>query len=222
MDLCSENDYKGNGSEQGKHDTFNLTIPITIPTMRALPLLSVLCGLPSFATLLRTEFPHLLIPLISSTPDTAYGTRADATISYSRRSGATQYTEISFDVPSNEAAICRLNFKINTNPVKNAPRQLSGEAPYAINISRIEPRINAYADTWNSRPGVTEHYATYTLHHNGTVREVYSKWFDCPKGQIAQFLLHPASQRDLRYYWFELDYPQAEGGPHGVVLEMHT
>lgn len=190
--------------------------------MRVLALSPVLLALSSFAALLTTEFPHLLIPLISNAPDTAYGTQKDATISYSHSNGAAQHTEISFDVPTNEAVVCRLNFKVNNNPAKNAPRELSGSAPYAFNISRLEPTINKDTDTWISHPGVTEYYATYTLNHNGTVKEEYSKWFACPKGQVAQFLLHPASDRDFRYYWYELDYQLGEGGPHGVVLESHT
>jgi len=138
------------------------------------------------------------------------------------QTSAAQYTEISFDVPSNEAAICRLAFKINTSPAKNAPRALSGEAPYIISISRLDPGINKDTDTWNRHPKVTEYYASFSLTQEGTVSEVYSKWFECPKGQIAQFVLHPGSTRDISYYWFELDYKSEEGGPHGVVLEMHT
>ena len=32
----------------------------------------------------------------------------------------------------------------------------------------------------------------------------------------------PASQRDLKFYWFELNYPDSDGGAHGVVLETYT
>lgn len=136
--------------------------------------------------------------------------------------GATQYTEINFDVPVNDAAICRLAFKINTSPAKNAPRALAGEAPYTISISRLAPEINKDADTWNKHPEITEYYATFSLAQSGQVSEVYSKWFECPKGQIAQFVVQPGSTKDFSYYWFELDYKSEEGGPHGVVLEMHN
>lgn len=45
--------------------------------------------------------------------------------------------------------------------------------------------------------------------------------YPCPKGQVAQFLLHPASDdRDFGLDWFELDYPASEGGPHGIVFDM--
>ncbi|KAH9874306.1 hypothetical protein IAQ61_003495 [Plenodomus lingam] len=137
--------------------------------------------------------------------------------------GLSKHVEISFDVPDNEAAICRLNFLINTSPQKNAPYSLSGMPPYALNISRLQPTINKDTDTWNSRPNVTDYMATYLLTQAGSVSTAFSKWFPCPKGQIAQFLLLPADEeRDFEYYWFELDYPKQDGGPHGVVLEMHT
>ena len=136
--------------------------------------------------------------------------------------GAAEYTEVSFDVPANEASICRLQFKINTDPNKNAPRSLSGQSPYTFDISRLDPSINKNTDSWNSHPNITEHYATFSLDQAGNVREVVNKWFTCPKGQVAQFVLHPSSTRNFDYYWFELDYSAAEGGPHGIVLEMHT
>ncbi|KAF2845492.1 hypothetical protein T440DRAFT_472620 [Plenodomus tracheiphilus IPT5] len=136
--------------------------------------------------------------------------------------GLAQHVEVSFDVPSNEAAICRLNFHINTSPTKNAPRALYGTPPYTFNISRLQPTIDKDTDTWNSHPNITDYVATYILGQAGNVSTVASHWFECPKGQVAQFLLYPLGGRDFGYYWFELDYPAEEGGPHGVVLEMHT
>ncbi|KAF1841247.1 uncharacterized protein K460DRAFT_421050 [Cucurbitaria berberidis CBS 394.84] len=189
--------------------------------MHALALLPVLFGLGAFADLLRTEFPHLIIPLVSTAPNTSFGTRLDATISYSPSSGASEFTEISFDVPNNQAAICRLKFWINPDPNKNAPRELSGEAPYVFNISRLEPKINKNSDRWNSYPATTGYVKTVELDHSG-VKWQDDGWFSCPKGQVAQFLLRPSGNRAFRYYWFELDYPADQGGAHGIVLEMHT
>ncbi|CAO2654592.1 Nn.00g113250.m01.CDS01 [Neocucurbitaria sp. VM-36] len=189
--------------------------------MHALTLLPVLFGLGAFADLINVQFPHLIIPLVNTAPNISFGTRLDATISYSPSSGAAEYTEISFDVPNNNAAICRLNFYINTDANKNAPRQLSGDAPYLFNITRLDPKINKDSDNWNSYPATTGHVKTVELDHAG-VKGQDDGWFTCPKGQVAQFLLRPASNRAFRFYWFELDYPANEGGAHGVVLEMHT
>ena len=112
-------------------------------------------------------------------------------------------------------------FYVNTDPNKNAPRELSGEAPYVFNITRLEPKMNKDSDKWNSYPATTGHVKTVELDYAG-VKSQDDGWFTCPKGQVAQFLLRPASNRNFRYYWFELDYPGTEGGAHGVVLEMHT
>ena len=63
--------------------------------------------------------------------------------------------------------------------------------------------------------------ATVTLDHSGKTGIANGVIYPCPKGQAAQFLLHPASDdRGFGFTWFELDYPEAEGGPHGIVLEM--
>jgi hypothetical protein len=133
---------------------------------------------------------------------------------------------VSFDVPYNEATKCRLNFHVNQNLVKNAPFTLKGTSEFAINISRLEPNLINGVTTWSNRPAVTEYYDTYVLTPDGngkaTVTTIHSKWFECPKNGVAQFIIHPASGRDLTLYWFELNYDAASGGPHGVTLEMHT
>jgi hypothetical protein len=50
--------------------------------MKSLILLASALVLPSYADLLATEFPHLIIPLDSTTPDIAYGTQQDANVYY--------------------------------------------------------------------------------------------------------------------------------------------
>ena len=119
------------------------------------------------------------------------------------------------------ANICRLRFVINKSPAKNAPFSLKGVAPFAINISRIDPKLVNGGTTWNNKPAVIEHYDTYVLSTSGA-SEIVSKWFTCPKGNVAQFYIHPAGTRDLEVYWYELNYGANEGGPHGIVLEMHS
>lgn len=53
--------------------------------MHVLTFLPLLLGASTTATLIHTEFPHLLIPLKSTSPDTHFGTAPDATVSYSVR-----------------------------------------------------------------------------------------------------------------------------------------
>ena len=131
------------------------------------------------------------------------------------------YTEISFDVPSNDAGYCRLQFHINTNPTKGAPWTLEGQAPYQFNISSLQSPINKDKDTWNERPEPLNTIATVTLSHSGNASISGGAVYPCPKGNVAQFLLHPASDdRDFKFTWFELDYPVPDGGPHGIVFDM--
>ncbi|CAN9147336.1 unnamed protein product [Alternaria alternata] len=179
--------------------------------MRVSALLLVVFGLPAFATLLDTQFPHMLLPLKKSQPVYRFSDPEQRD---------RQLRPVNYDVPDNAADICRLRFLINTDTFKNAPLSLKGEAPFAINISRIEPKLVNGGTTWNNKPAITEHYDTYVLSMNGAT-EVVSKWFSCPKGNVAQFVIHPASKRYLDVYWFELNYGAEDGGPHGVVLEMH-
>ncbi|KAF1839402.1 hypothetical protein BDW02DRAFT_150882 [Decorospora gaudefroyi] len=194
--------------------------------MRFLTLLPVLFGIPSLATHIDTLFPHLLIPLKSWEPNTAFPTEPDAYVTYSSRTGAQQWTAINFDVPNNNAIMCRLRFLVNTNFAMNAPFALYGTPDFTINISRIKPELVNGVTTWDNRPPITDFYDSYTLMQDAdgkaTVRENVSEWFLCPKGNVAQFVMHPGSQRDLMLYWYELDYSPENGGPHGIVLEMHT
>jgi hypothetical protein len=172
----------------------------------------------TLATLQHVAFPHLLLPLSRSNPSLAPGTKLTGEISN------TIHLAVSFDVPANvPAAICRINFQINTNPVKNAPRELSGVPPYTFSVSRLAPGLDEQTTTWANRPQIVSKVASVTLDHDGSVTIPDSDgWFDCPKGSVAQFLLHPVGMRAFRYTWFELDYGWDVGGPHGITLEMHT
>jgi hypothetical protein len=53
--------------------------------MRVLFLLPALLGIPSFAALIDIQFPHLLLPLRSWAPDTAFPTENEAYVTYSVR-----------------------------------------------------------------------------------------------------------------------------------------
>ncbi|RMZ72540.1 ubiquitin 3 binding But2 [Pyrenophora seminiperda CCB06] len=132
--------------------------------------------------------------------------------------GEEQWVAVNFDVPDHGNTLCHINFHLNTNANKNAPTKLQGDAPYSINISRIDPKLANGGTTWETVPNVQEHVATFVLDKNGA-SEVVGKWFVCPKN-VAQFIIQPASQRDMEVYWYELDYTQADGGAHGITLEM--
>ncbi|KAF2279442.1 uncharacterized protein EI97DRAFT_455688 [Westerdykella ornata] len=180
--------------------------------MRSAPFVPLLFGLSALAdTLVDRQFPHLIIPVDKREPDRVFGTQ------FSGRIEQAVHTEISFDVPSNNGAThCRLNFYINTDPSKNAPRTLWGEAPYRFNISSIEHRMDKDRDTWNNRPRITGYVGQVELTHSGSVTTT-GLHVPCWKGQVAQYVLYPDDpDRDFGYTWFELDYDP----PHGITYEM--
>jgi hypothetical protein len=176
-----------------------------------------LFGLGALSSLLTTEMPHLLVPLRYDAPNTAQNTQLTGEVSN------TVYTEVSFDMPGNiDARICRTGFEINTSPVKNAPRELKGDAPFQFNIWRLTSPIDKANDTWVRHATIGELVATVTITPDGAV-SVNGGWFKCPpKWSIAEFILRPVGTRALKYWWFELDYPEADGGKHGITMEMYS
>ncbi|KAF3003429.1 hypothetical protein E8E13_001476 [Curvularia kusanoi] len=184
--------------------------------MRSLTLTPILFALPSLSELVNRQFPHLIIPVNANEPDRAYNTQLTGNITQQI------YTEISFDIPSNTATFCQLNFYLNTLPEIGAPWSLSGDPPFTFNISSLPANsINKDTDTWKKRPSPIKTIATVTLTQAGNATIKGGAVVPCPKGQTSQFLLHPGSdERAFAFNWFELDYPASEGGPHGVVFDM--
>jgi hypothetical protein len=199
-----------------KANIYTIIIASSIITMRGLNLIPFLFTLPSLATLQFTDYPHLIIPLDSSSPTKNFGTQNGGLVGYGVN------TEISFDVRADVPAnICRLNFHLNLNPAKNAPWALAGPTPFEITASRLTPTIDKDKDSWNSHPKVNEYVATFVVSRNGSVT-VHDESFICPKGDVAQFMLSTSAGRGSSLSWYELDYGWDVGGPHGVTLEMHT
>lgn len=183
--------------------------------MRISTLLPIVWTLGAVAELQFTDFPHLIIPLNQSAPDTNYGTQTSRIISNK------VFTEISFDVRADiPATICHLNFHLNLNPTMNAPWSLEG-GPFTFIIARIKPTIDKDKDTWNNYPDVLNNVANVTVGQDGNVA-VEDEQFECPKGGLAQFAMWPSNNADVEFTWFELNYGSEIGGPHGVTLEMHT
>lgn len=182
--------------------------------MRFVIFLALGFALHASAGLVNRQFPRLIIPLDKRQPDRAFGTQKEGNIQHAVN------TEISFDVPSNNAATyCKLSFYINTDPKKNAPRALWGEAPYRFNISSLASNsIDPWNDSWNSHPKSQEHVGWVEVNHAGNVK-TSDLSVPCAKGNTAQYIMYPDNpKRDFGFTWFELDYEP----PHGIVYEMFT
>ncbi|KAF2741698.1 hypothetical protein M011DRAFT_330759 [Sporormia fimetaria CBS 119925] len=179
--------------------------------MRALLLVPLLLSQSAVSVLINRQFPHLIIPLDKRTPDTPLGTKYEGRVEHS------VWTEISFDVPNNSATYCTLNFSLNTDPVKNAPRTLWGVAPFRFNISALEPKMDRFKDTWNNHPALKEQVGQVEVSHNGGIW-VWGMSVPCLKDTVAQYVLYPDNPaRDFGFSWFELDYDP----PHGITYDMH-
>lgn len=121
-------------------------------------------------------------------------------------------------MPSNGATFCGFDFVINTDFRRGAPWKLWGGDSYKFNISSLPPQINKDTDSWNKRPSPIEWIATVEVFNNGAVKMVGGQWFACAKGQVAQYLLHPADlNKEGGLTWYELDDPL-----HGLIYNMYA
>ncbi|KAF2703636.1 hypothetical protein K504DRAFT_391808 [Pleomassaria siparia CBS 279.74] len=160
--------------------------------------------------LIDTQFPHLIIPVSSLEPNKALGTSFQGDIEQSI------YTEILFDIPSNTAQWCRLNFHI---ALDSAPWEFWGDVPFRFNISTVDGTFNKSTDTWYNRPSPVEWIATVEVTHDGKVNFLFGSYglVSCTKGQPANFLLYPATAAPGGLRWFELTSPL-----HGITYELHS
>ncbi|OCK78304.1 hypothetical protein K432DRAFT_383962 [Lepidopterella palustris CBS 459.81] len=168
----------------------------------------------SLAGLIDREFPHLIIPLHQDNPMYPYGTQYYGNIQI--QDGAHQiWTEISFDVPPNVASSCNLAFAFPPG----APWTLSGDeslGPLTFDVWYISPAMNQSRDAWNqnTRPAVQSWVANVQVGYDGFV-QIIGGSVSCAKGQVAQFLLSPGSERSFGLSWFE------EANPiNGITYEM--
>ena len=120
-------------------------------------------------------------------------------------------TEISFDVPSNDATYCLLNFTIALgNP--GGPWTLSGNSSdrtYELAIYTLDGPVDNAADTWNSRTQPGSIVAAVAINNSGATSIAHVGSGTCAKGQVANFLLAPfdsddqeESYDDIFFNWF--------------------
>ncbi|PSN62265.1 hypothetical protein BS50DRAFT_453004, partial [Corynespora cassiicola Philippines] len=168
------------------------------------------------STLLGREFPHLIVPVKRTEPDRPFGTQylGPSSIGAKRLTPSQVYTEISFDVPSNAASWCSLSVFID--PETQAPWTLWGSKPFRFNVSALPPKMSEHKDSWNGRPQPHAWVATVEVGNAAGAAVIDGGTFACAKGQVAQFLLHPATDGDGGLTWFELDRPL-----HGITYDMY-
>jgi hypothetical protein len=200
--------------------------------MRSISLFPVLCSLQAVtAGILSRQLPHLIIPVNTNSPNTPAGTKFEGNVQqivslhiFSLHSlfpltPDQTYTEVLFDVPSNGATWCQLDFDIYVDASgahsEGAPWHVWDANPFKFNISSLDRTINKDTDTWFNRPNTVDVVAHIEVFSNGKV-VVHGGGVPCLKGQPNSFLLYPADNQIGGLTWFELDNPL-----HGISYIMN-
>lgn len=163
------------------------------PTQQTCPYNLVTPGGSSF------EFPHLIVPVDSSKPNTAYGTQYNGNITPQIS------TIFNFDVrPAFAGKKCSLVFLLPTNPPSDTSSYTfsgSGNLHFYKNSG-----LATQQTTYNGRPGVAQDYGItmVTPGHSYTIAT-----FDCPAGQAVAFEISSGDNTCLN--WFQDYNPNAVG-----------
>lgn len=136
------------------------------------------------------QYPHLIIPINSSTPDTAYGTQYFGTVS------ETVSTIFNFDIPSSyEGSTCNLVFMFPEKAdLETSDYTFSGNGK--IDFSKLS-EVASSSTTYDNAPSVSENLGDITISAGNTY--VVST-FSCPAGETVAYEMSEAGTTDL--YWF--------------------
>ncbi|KAJ6095582.1 hypothetical protein N7486_006328 [Penicillium sp. IBT 16267x] len=136
------------------------------------------------------QYPHLIIPINSSTPDTAYGTQYFGTVS------ETVSTLFNFDIPSSyEGSTCNLVFMFPEKAdLETSDYTFSGNG--MIDFSKLS-EVASSSTTYDNAPSVSENLGDITISAGNSY--VVST-FSCPAGETIAFEMSEAGTTDL--YWF--------------------
>ncbi|PYI03741.1 hypothetical protein BO78DRAFT_409650 [Aspergillus sclerotiicarbonarius CBS 121057] len=136
------------------------------------------------------EYPHLIIPVNSSTPDTAYGTQYFGTVS------STVSTIFNFDIPSSDSGkTCSLIFLFPTKAeLETSDYTFSGDGK--VDFSWLESAASQ-STTYNNAPSVKQDYGDFTL-SPGNSYLIAS--FSCPAGQTVSYEMKEAGSTYLNFF----------------------
>lgn len=136
------------------------------------------------------QYPHLIIPVNSSTPDTAYGTQYFGTVS------ETVSTIFNFDIPSSyEGSTCNLVFMFPEKAdLETSDYTFSGNGK--IDFSKLS-EVASSSTTYDNAPSVSEDLGDITISAGNTY--VVST-FSCPAGETVAYEMSEAGTTDL--HWF--------------------
>ncbi|PYH36256.1 putative GPI anchored cell wall protein [Aspergillus neoniger CBS 115656] len=136
------------------------------------------------------EYPHLIVPINSSTPDTAYGTQYFGTVS------STVSTIFNFDIPSSDSGkTCSLIFLFPTkDQLETSDYTFSGDGK--VDFSQLESAASE-STTYNNAPGVKQDYGDFTLSPGNSY---LISTFSCPAGQTVSYEMKEAGSTYLNFF----------------------
>ncbi|KAL4744018.1 ubiquitin 3 binding protein But2 C-terminal domain-containing protein [Aspergillus similis] len=136
------------------------------------------------------EFPHLIIPIDSSSPDEAYGTQFNGTVT------PTVSTIFNFDIPATDAGkTCTLVFLFpRQQDLETSAFDFSGDG--TIQFSAVETYATE-STTYNNAPQISQNLGQFTVSpgHSYTVCS-----FECPAGQTVGYEMSTAGSTQLEFF----------------------
>ncbi|KKK19307.1 hypothetical protein AOCH_000614 [Aspergillus ochraceoroseus] len=136
------------------------------------------------------EYPHLIIPIDSSSPNTAAGTSFNGTVS------STVSTIFNFDIPSSDSGkTCSLIFLFpKKEDLETSSYSFSGDGK--VKFEALESPASS-STTFSNAPAVKQDYGELTI-SPGNSYLISS--FACPAGQAIGFEMTNAGSTDLDFF----------------------
>lgn len=136
------------------------------------------------------EFPHLIIPVDSDSPDTAHGTRFNGTVT------STISSIFNFDIPQSDSGkSCSLVFLFpKKEDLETSSYSFTGDGK--IDIAKLSA-VASTKTTYNNAPSVADDLGDITISPGGSY--VVST-FSCPAGQAISFEMKNAGSTELNYF----------------------
>ena len=136
------------------------------------------------------QFPHLIIPISSSSPDTAYGTQ------YNGKVSSDVSSIFNFDIPSSYSGdTCSLVFLFpKQSDLETSSFTFSGNG--GIDFCLLDDVATQSTD-YNNAPSCTTDYGVTTVAPGNTYTIAT---FDCPAGQAVSFEMKACGDTDLEYF----------------------
>ncbi|RQM05652.1 hypothetical protein DH86_00003451 [Scytalidium sp. 3C] len=136
------------------------------------------------------QYPHLIVPVSSSTPNTPAGTSYNGIIS------SNTSTIFNFDIPQTYSGkTCSLIFLLpQKSQLETSSYTYSGSG--SIDFAQLSGPATQ-STTWNNAPKVSNDFGTFTITQGSST---LVKSFQCPAGQTVTYELSAKGDTDLNYF----------------------